>query len=84
MVNTNMDLKKKASPDGPQLEFTLPLNDLQIDLEVGQKGEVIIPVEVTQLADGMVSFRKTGKAKSGEFRSASLSDMEDDIGVAER
>lgn len=83
--NTNMDLKKEASNDGPQLEFTLPMNEVKESLSVGDKGKVMIPVEVTQVQDGMISFRKIGMAESqSNFRELSLEEEKKDIGVAER
>lgn len=59
-----MDLKKPSNPDGPQLEFSLPINEVGGVVSVGDKGKITIPVEVTQSKDGMVSFRKAGKAES--------------------
>lgn len=66
MANTNMDLNKPSKIDGPQLEFTLPVDEVGGILNVGEKGKITIPCEVTQFKDGMVSFRKSGKAESTE------------------
>lgn len=59
-----MDLKKPSNLDGPQLEFNLPVNEIGEVLQVGDKGKVTIPCEVTQIKDGMISFRKSGKSES--------------------
>lgn len=76
-MNTNMDLRRPSNADGPQLEFTLPLNEIDESLEVGQRGEVTIPVEITEVGQTHVSFRKVGKASSPmSFKDESLSAME--------
>ena len=76
MPNTNMDLNKPSKQDGPQLEFTLPIDEIKESIEVGQIGVVMIPVEVTQVKDGMVSFRKRGKASSqSKFHESNASEM---------
>lgn len=86
MVNINMDLKKKnPNPDGPQLEFTLPYGEISERVEVGDFGNVIIPVEVTQVQDGMISFRKRGKASSqAGFEKATVDEMREELPKAER
>ena len=83
--NTNMDLSKPSNNDGPQLQFTLPIEEVQEKVTVGDKGTIMIPVEVTQVKDGVVSFIKRGKASSqSNFQSMSLEEEREDIGVAER
>lgn len=82
--NLNMDLENQSKKDGPQLEFTLPIDDVGQDLQVGQKGEIRLPVEVTQVKEGMISFRKRGTASGTNFRQASLQDLENELPVAER
>lgn len=84
-MNTNMDLSKKGSADGPQLEFTLPMSEILEVLQVGDVGKIIIPVEVTQVREGMVSFRKSGKAESPyEFSRASAADIRKTLPVADK
>ena len=82
--NTNMDLNRPSKEDGPQLEFTLPIFEVGQDLQVGQKGDVTVPVEVTQVVNGIASFRKRGTASGANFRQQSLQDLEDELPVAER
>lgn len=85
MPNTNMDLKKKSNPDGPQLEFTLPITEVMEDLKVGQRGLITIPCEVTQVSEGYISFRKAGQAKSeGKFAELTASEMRATLPEAER
>lgn len=86
MPNTNMDLSKKdTNPDGPQLEFTLPMAEVNERVEVGEYGSVIIPVEVTQVSEGMISFRKSGKASSqAGFTKATVEQMREKLPKAER
>jgi hypothetical protein len=84
-MNTNMDMSKKGHMDGPQLEFTLPMSEIMEVLQVGDVGKVMIPVEVTQVKEGMISFRKSGKAESPyEFSRASAADIRKSMPVAER
>jgi len=86
MPNTNMDLNnKKPKQDGPQLEFTLPYGEVNERVEVGDYGTVMIPVEVTQVNDGMISFRKRGKASSqAGFEKATPDQMREELPKAER
>jgi len=54
-------------------------------LEVGDMGDVIIPVEVTQISEGMVSFRKRGKASSqAGFSKATVEQMREQLPKAEK
>lgn len=81
----NMDHSKQTNSNVPQLEFTLPINEVKESVEVGQRGNVTIPVEVIEVSDGMISFRKSGKATSqGGFTQATASDMREDLPKAER
>lgn len=83
-MNTNMDLKKPSNPDGPQLEFTLPISEVGEVLQVGDKGKITIPCEVTQAKDGMISFRKSGKAENTEnWRQMSLDEERTTLPVKE-
>lgn len=84
MANTNMDLNKESKKDGPQLEFTLPLNELLNQFRVGETGSVAIPVKVTQVDKETISFMKDGEAKTiGNFRSPTASEMRKHLDVAE-
>ncbi len=66
-------------------EFSVPLNEVNEQLEVGQTGELSIPVEVVGVLGELVMFRKRNKARAaGKFTAPSLKDLEDDIGMAER
>ena len=82
--NTNMDLNKEDPKDGPNLEFTLPFNELLDQFKAGETGKVVIPVEVTQVTDKMVSFRKNGESEVlGNFRTKTVSEMRESLEVAE-
>ncbi len=81
--NTNMDINKEEPKDGPMLEFTLPLNELLDQFKTGEKGKIVIPVEVTQVSKETASFRKNGEAEVlGNFDTKTISEMREDIGVA--
>lgn len=85
MQVTNMDHNKKTQSNIPQLEFTLMIGDFDKLLRPGEKGEIIIPVEVTDQSKEGISFRKIGKARStGNFLPPSVSDMEHEIGEGEQ
>lgn len=82
--NTNMDLKKPSNMDGPQLEFTLPNNELLLPLETGQIGKIIIPVKVTQTGKETISFMKNGPAEaSGDFAQQTATQMRENLPVAD-
>lgn len=82
--NTNMDIKKNPNATTPVFEFTLPTNELEADMEVGEVGEVIVPVEVIQKSSSSITFRKLRSARAEKsFRKESLSDMRSRIGVVE-
>jgi hypothetical protein len=73
---TNMDHAKKTNSNVPQLEFSLPIDEIKESVEVGDMGEVIIPCEVTSVSDGIVSFRKHGKARvDNSFTKANVAMM---------
>ena len=72
-----MDHDKETNSNIPQLEFTLMIGDFDKILKPGEKGEVIIPVEVTDQSKEGISFRKIGKPRAaGNFLPPSVSDME--------
>jgi hypothetical protein len=75
---TNMDHSKKPEANVPQLEFSLPIDEIKESVEVGAVGEVVIPCEVTMVKDGIVSFRKKGKSRSeGAFVQATVAQLRD-------
>jgi hypothetical protein len=75
---TNMDHSKKTDSNVPQLEFTLPIDEVKESVEVGDVGVMSVPCEVTMVKDGMISFRKRGKAYAeGGFTKASVAQMRD-------
>ena len=81
----NMDTNKKKEKEGPQLEFTLPANELLDQFRVGEIGRITIPVEVIQAKDGSVTFRKRGEAQTdGSFSQTTAAEMKKNLPVAER
>lgn len=81
---TNMDHSKKPGSNVPQLEFSLPIDEIKESVEVGAVGEVIIPCEVTMVKDGIVSFRKKGKSRSeGAFVQATVAQLRDTLPKAD-
>ena len=82
MPQTNMDNQKNPTATAPVLEFSIPDNEVEEGLKVGDKGELIIPVEVVSKGDGITTYRKSGAAKSERrFREESITEMRDRIGV---
>jgi len=82
---TNMDHYRKTASNIPQLCFTLPINEVKENVEVGELGSVIIPVRVIGIGEGMIEFEKRGKASSqGGFSSATTSELREQLPIAER
>ena len=66
-------------------EFDLMLNELLDQFRVGEKGKVIIPVEVIRVGKDRVRFRKSGEAEvQGKFDQLTVAEMRDNLDVAER
>lgn len=82
MPSTNMDTKKNPEATEPVFEFTLPNNELDASLAVGDCGEVAIPVEVVAVGKEGITLRKYGKAKTTEdFKEMSSSQIREKIGT---
>ena len=82
MPDTNMDVKKNKDATSPVFEFTLPNSELESVFKVGEKGEVIIPVEVVSADSTSTTFRKIMSARTDKhFQAESAMDMRDRIGV---
>jgi len=82
--DTNMDTNENKEATVPVLEFRLPTNEIDLEAAVGDRGVIMIPVEVIAKNDGSFTFRKSGIASAeGEFRGATLDEMRDKIGVVE-
>jgi hypothetical protein len=80
--NPNMDIRKNPNATEAVMEFSLPSNELDTDMSVGEFGELIIPVEVIAKGDGKFTFRKVKSARTDTtFRKEGLNDMRDRIGV---
>lgn len=60
MPDMNMDNMEHEDATSPILEFTVPSAEIDSDLKMEQKGEVIIPVEVIAKGDTSITFRKIG------------------------
>lgn len=80
---TNMDVNKNKTATVPVLEFRLPVSEVDAPLKMGQAGNIVIPVEVVEVSDGMIMFRKIGKAEADDFHEEPLSKMRERIGVVE-
>ena len=82
--DTNMDINENREATVPVLEFRLPTNEVEMEGAVGDRGIIMIPVEIVAKNDGSFTFRKTGRAEAeGEFREASVDEMREQIGVVE-
>jgi len=82
MPSTNMDTKNNQDATEPVFEFTLPQNELDAPLAVGECGEVSIPVEVVAVGKDGVTLRKYGKAKTTEdFKEMSSSQIREKVGT---
>lgn len=75
MADTNMDIKANPNAVNPVFEFRVPMSEVDMNLEVSERGKLIVPVEVISKTDNMYTFRKTDAAvPEGNFRPESLSD----------
>ena len=75
MADTNMDIKSNPEANAPVFEFRLPQSEVDMELQVGELGTIVIPVEVVSKADDTYTFRKTSAAVAeGNFRPETLSD----------
>lgn len=84
MPDTNMDIKKNNESTSDVFEFELPKNEVEQDLEVGERGNMVIPVEVIAVKSSSYVFRKTKKASTeGIFKPESTSEMRERIGEVE-
>jgi len=84
MPSTNMDNINNKEATEPVFEFSLPKNELDASLDVGDCGEVSIPVEVVSIGKDSVTLRKYGKARTTEdFKEMSSNQLRDKIGVVE-
>lgn len=81
---TNMDINKNKDAANPVFEFSLPRHEVDVDIAVGEFGEISVPVEVVEVGSDTVTFRKRGKATAQDvFRSEPLSSMRERIGEVE-
>lgn len=82
--DTNMATNENREATVPIFEFRLPTNEIDLEAAVGDRGTIMIPVEVVAKNGGSFTFRKSGPAAAeGEFRGANLEEMRDEIGVVE-
>ena len=81
--HTNLDTQNEKSQQ-PNMEFTLQNHEIQNILDLGQQGDVIIPVEVIERTERSTTFRKRDKAQAVHFRQATAKDMEDEMDEADQ
>ena len=73
---TNMDVRRNPSATTPIMEFMVPVSEIDMDLKVGERGNLRIPVEIVAVSDGMVTFRKVNSITSeGTFRPETTNEM---------
>lgn len=73
---TNMDTKANPTATTPIMEFMVPVSELDMELKEGERGKLLVPVEVVAVSDGMVTFRKMSSITAeGTFRKETLNEM---------
>ena len=78
MAHTNMDTKANPSATTPIMEFMVPKAEIDMELAQGERGKLLIPVEVVAISDGMVTFRKMDNLTAqGTFRRETTNEMRD-------
>ena len=81
---TNMDTKNNPTATVPIMEFMVPVSELDMELKEGERGKLLIPVEVVALSDGMVTFRKMKSITAeGTFRRETTNEMRERLLEAE-
>lgn len=80
---TNLDLMNNKDKTVPVLEMRIPISELDIELDVGDTGTLLIPVQVVDISDKMATFRKVGKIAAENFAKESLDELRKKIGVVE-
>lgn len=81
---TNMDINNNKNATTPVFEFSIPRNEVDVDLAIGEFGEICIPVEVVEVGKDAITFRKRGKAEAEDiFRPEPLEKMRERIGEVE-
>lgn len=64
--------------------FIVSKSELEMDLEIGETGIIMIPVEVMSIDKENYTFRKAGKiTPEGEFKPETVKDMRKRVGVVE-
>lgn len=76
--HSNLDINEEKSQQ-PNLQFTLQNHEIENMLDVGQKGDVILPCEVIERTDRTTTFQKRGKAGAVHFRATTAQDVDDEI-----
>ena len=76
MPNMNMDPQDRSNSTTVVSEFQLPVSEVDAQLKVGERGKLVLPVEVVAVTDGSITFRKVKSATiEGGFRPETLDDM---------
>jgi len=84
MPETNMDIKKNKEAVSDVFEFELPKNEVESDLSIGERGTIMIPVEVVSVKSKSYVFRKVKKAGiEGEFKPETAEEMRERFPVEE-
>jgi hypothetical protein len=79
-----MDVKKNPTATVPVMEFMVPISELDMELKAGERGKLLIPVEVVAVNDGMVTFRKMKSITvEGTFRRETTNEMRERLLEAE-
>jgi hypothetical protein len=71
-----MDIRKNPTATVPVMEFMVPVSELDMELKEGERGKLLIPVEIVAVSDGMVTFRKMDSITAqGTFRRETSNEM---------
>lgn len=82
MPDMNMDNIENPEATMPVMEFTVPTTEVDGMMDIGQVGEIIIPVEVISRDKTSITFRKAGAARTDKhFQQESAKDMRKKVKV---
>jgi hypothetical protein len=76
MAQTNMDIKKNPNATVPVMEFMIPISEFDMEVKAGERGKIILPIEVVAVNDGMITFRKMDSITAhGTFHKETVNEM---------
>jgi len=77
--HTNMDNKNNPTSTVPEFEFTLPMTEIDEPGQVGDIGNITIPIEIVEVTQDSMTFRKRSHVELSQLRKGTMKEMEDHL-----